>query len=169
MEQNEYQKAAKFWKEKDKRAVKMEECKLRKAILEYIQANDTCALATGTGDFVRCTPIEYRYHDEAFWMFSEGGLKFLALEQNSNVCLAVFDHYAGFGKLKGLQVSGRAMLVEPFSEEYKNAAKIRKLPLESLKKLPHTMYLIKIEPMRFDFLNSDFKLEGCASRQILEL
>ena len=26
---------------------------------EYIRANNTCALATGAGSYVRCTPIEY--------------------------------------------------------------------------------------------------------------
>lgn len=57
---------------------------------EYILANKTCALATGAGEFVRCTPIEYTYHHGAFWMFSEGGEKFAALEKNKNVCLAIF-------------------------------------------------------------------------------
>ena len=72
-------------------------------------------LATGTGDYVRCTPIEYSWHDGCFWMFSEGGKKFIGLEKNPNVCLAIYNKYEGFGKLHGMQVMGTAELVEPFS------------------------------------------------------
>lgn len=85
----------------------------KKAVEEYIQANNTCALATAAGDFVRCTPLEYTYHDDCFWIFSEGGEKFYALEKNKNVCLVIFDKYEGFGKLKGMQVTGLASIVEP--------------------------------------------------------
>ena len=98
-------------------------------------------------------------------MFSEGGEKFLGLEQNKNVCLAIFDKYARFAKLKGMQVQGVAEIVEPFSEEYLKAAEFKKIPIEMLKKLPEVMNLIKIVPERIDFLNSDFKKDGYGSRQ----
>ena len=87
---------------------------LQRAVEKYIGENNTCALATGAGDFVRCTPIEYSYHDGKFRMFSEGGEKFIGLEKNVNVCLAIYDKYDGFGSLKSIQAMGRAELVEPF-------------------------------------------------------
>jgi hypothetical protein len=34
-----------------------------------------------------------------------------ALEKNRNVCAAVFDKYQGFGKLKGMQITGTAEIV----------------------------------------------------------
>lgn len=37
----------------------MPEEQLKKAVDDYILANNTCTLATGFGEFVRCTPIEY--------------------------------------------------------------------------------------------------------------
>ena len=67
----------------------MPEEALKQAVEKYIQENNTCALATGSGDYVRCTPIEYSYHDGKFWMFSEGGEKFIGLEKNANVSLAI--------------------------------------------------------------------------------
>ena len=67
-----------------------------------------------------------------------------------------------------MQVTGTAAIVEPFTEEYVHAAKIRKIPMEALKKMEHPMNLIKITPKRIDFLNSDFKQKGCASRQFIE-
>lgn len=168
MTHEEFLRAENYWKEHDAESAGMDPALLRKAAEEYIQANDTCALATGSGETVRCTPIEYTYHDGAFWMFSEGGEKFACLEHNRHVCLAVFDKYAGFGKLKGLQISGRAELPELFSDEYVRAAAYRKIPLETLRKLSHPMILIKIIPERAEFLNSEFKKQGFDSRQCLE-
>ena len=116
---------------------------------------------------MRCTPLEYTYHDDCFWSFSEGGEKFYALEKNKNVCLVIFDKYEGFGKLKGMQVTGLASIVEPFSQEYVQAADFRKIPLKALEKMPHPMNLIKIKPKKIEFVNSDFKKDGADSRQTL--
>ena len=68
MNHEDYEKAANYWKEKDKQNVRMPEEQLKKAVDDYILANNTCTLATGFGEFVRCTPIEYIYHDGTFWM-----------------------------------------------------------------------------------------------------
>ncbi|MCD8019215.1 MAG: pyridoxamine 5'-phosphate oxidase family protein [Clostridiales bacterium] len=165
MTHEEYKAAANHWIEKDADAKKMPVEQLWIAIEKYILANNTCAFATGSGDFIRCTPIEYAWHDGAFWMFSEGGQKFVGLEKNKNVCLAIYDKYDGFGRLKGLQVTGSAEMVEPFSEEYIDAAKWKKIPIDALKKLPFTMNLIKIMPRKMEFLNSELKEEGYDSRQ----
>lgn len=138
---------------------------LRTKITEYITANNTCALATGADGFIRNTPIEYSYHDGCFWMFSEGGEKFVGLEKNPNVCIAIFDKYAGFGSLKGLQMMGVASIVEPFSAKYNAHAAVKKIPLAALQKLNPPMNLIKVQPVNADFLNSDFKKDGFDSRQ----
>lgn len=163
------QKAARYWDEKDADSVKLEPDKLKQVVEDYIRSNNTCALATGYGDYVRCTPIEYSYHDGCFWMFSEGGKKFLGLEKNPNVCLAVFDKYQGFGKLRGLQVMGRAQLIPPFSQTYNDHAAYQKIPLEALRALSSPMHLIRVRPTRMDCLFSEFKEQGCAPRQTLIL
>ena len=70
MTQEQFQKAAQYWKNKEQLAMPREV--LEQAVYHYINENNTCALATGTGTYVRCTPIEYSFHDGKFWMFSEG-------------------------------------------------------------------------------------------------
>ena len=101
-------------------------------------------------------------------MFSEGGLKFQALENNKNVCLAIYDHYVGFGQLGGMQISGTAEIVEPWTDEYMDLLAFRKIPVENMKRLPVTMHLIKITPDRIDFLCSEFKKNGVDPRQHLD-
>ena len=163
------QAAARYWEEKDASSVKLDQAKLKTMLETYIQSNNTCALATGTGDYVRCTPIEYSYHDGCFWLFSEGGKKFIGLAHNPNVCLAVFDKYEGFGKLHGVQVMGKAELIEPFSAPYLAHAEYKKIAPEFLKKMKSPMHLICIHPVRIDCLFSDCKELGCDARQTLVL
>lgn len=163
MTHEEYESAADYWNRQQQTVMPKEE--LKKAVYAYIAENNTCALATGTGDFVRCTPIEYSFHDDKFWMFSEGGEKFIGLEKNKNVCLAIYDKYEGFGKLKSLQIMGTAELIEPFSELYTSHAEYKNIPIAALKKLDHPMNLICVTPVKIEALFSDFKKDGYTSRQ----
>ena len=100
----------------------------------FIQEHKVCALATGSGEYVRCTPIEYNFVDGAFYLFSEGGMKFKGLKDNKNVCLAIFDagDKVGFGELHSAQISGAAEIVEPFSEEYLKLLQYRKCRSRSI-------------------------------------
>lgn len=163
MTHEEFEQAAQYWNRKEQTAMPKEA--LQQAMEDYINANNTCALATGTGDYVRCTPIEYSYHDGKFWMFSEGGEKFIGLEKNANVCLAIFDKYDGFGKLKSIQVMGKAEIVEPFSDTYCAHAAYKKIPIVALQKLETPMNLICVTPVKAEVLCSEFKEDGYSSRQ----
>ncbi len=161
----DYKKAASYWMEKDEKAVRMERDVLLIQIEKFIMAHNTCSLATGYGDFVRCTPIEYNYKEGRFWLLSEGGLKFRGLECNKNVCLAIYDSYSRFSQLGGMQISGTAELVEPWTGEYMDLLAFKNISAENLKKMPTALYLIKVTPTRIDFLSSEFKKMGFDSRQ----
>lgn len=167
MTHDEFEKAAQYWNNKEKTVMPQEQ--LRQAVDAYIKANNTCALATRTGAYVRCTPIEYSFHDGKFWMFSEGGEKFIGLEKNDNVCLAIYDRYDSFGNLKSLQIMGKAEIIEPFSDAYKAHAEYKKIPLAALEKLESPMNLICVTPVKIEVLFSEFKKEGYSIRQTIEL
>ena len=165
----EYKKAADFWKVKECKEMPLEQ--LKPVVEEFLRNSAVCALATGTGDYVRCTPLEYSYHDGQFWIFTEGGEKFIGLEKNKNVSLAVFEKNPDFGELKSLQVMGTAKLIEPMSSEYIAHAEYKKIPAAAFQKLAdqgHPMHLLCITPVRMDALFSDFKKQGYDSRQKLD-
>ena len=132
----DYDQAAAVWINKDKDSVHMEAADLRIKIDEFIKAHNTCALATASGDFVRCTPIEYNFVDNCFYFFSEGGLKFRGLKKNKHVGMAIYEPYNGFSNLKSLQIEGMASLVESFSEEYLKVMEYKKIPEEAMRNLP---------------------------------
>lgn len=168
MTHDEYEKAASFWDERN--GVKMDEKTLRGIVYDYLSSSSVCALATAYGGYVRCTPLEYSFHDGEFWIFTEGGHKFISLEKNNNVSLAVFDSSTQFDSLKSVQTEGRAEIVEPFTERYISHAEYKKIPLSALRKLyeeGHEMYLIVIHPTRMDILFSSFKKDGYDSRETL--
>ena len=164
----DYESAANHWLEKDKDSVHMEEATLKIRIEAFIAGHNTCALATASADMVRNTPIEYNYVDGNFYFFSEGGLKFKGLKENKNVGIAIYEPYGGFANLKSLQVQGVAEIIKPFSEEYLKIMEHKKIPVEAMKKLPQPMNLIKIVAVCMDYLDSDLKKEGFASRQHIE-
>lgn len=169
MTQAQFQAAARYWEEKDAASVKLKPTRLRAMAEAYIQARNTCALATGSGAYVRCTPMEYSYHHGFFWMFSEGGKKFIGLSENPNVCLAIFDGYTGFQNLHGMQIMGTAQVVEPFSPDYLAHAAYKGISLDFLKGRETPMHLIRVRPVSMECLFSDCKALGCGPRQTLLL
>lgn len=168
MDHEQFEEAATYWTSKEADAKRMPADELRHTVDEFLAKHNTCALATGSGDFVRCTPLEYAWRDGAFWIFSEGGLKFRALERNANVSLSVFESYGGFGMLESAQVTGTAEVVDPESAEFAEAAAARGLPEAALAKLKGSLHLLKITPSRIDYLASSLKERGYSVRQWLE-
>lgn len=141
---------------------------LKESIDEFIKNHNTCTLATGYENFIRATPIEYIYFEDAFYFITEGGLKFNGILQNSNVSIAIYDNYTGMTNLKGLQVQGIAKIIDIGSDEYKKIMKLKNINEVQIKKLFVNLNMIKVEVNRFEFLNSDFKKINVDIKQILE-
>ena len=55
-----------------------------------------------------------------------------------------------------------------YEEQKAKIMEMKKIPVEAMRKLPMPMNLIKIVPESFDYLDSDLKKEGFASRQHME-
>lgn len=169
MTPQEYETAASYWTDKEPDAKRLPEAQLKERIEAFLSAHNTVALACGYGDFVRCTPLEYDWRNEALWIFSEGGLKFRALERNKHVSAAVFEPYAGFGTLESAQITGTAEIVDPHSDAFTEAAEGKGLAPEAIEKMRNALHLIKVVPTRIDYLNSSLREEGYDARQWLEL
>lgn len=166
MTKEEFDKAESFWIRKDEAEKKMDKASLHAWIDSFLSSHKVLALATGAGDSVRCTPLEYTWHDGALWIFTEGGLKFRTLRRNRNAAAAVFETQTSFGGLKSVQIEGTIEFPELYSEEYVKAAEYRKIPIETLKKLAEPMWLLKMIPAEITCLNSEFRKEGYGSRQV---
>lgn len=138
----------------------------KKEIETFLKNKNTCTLATGHGDFVRATPLEYEYYDGHIYIISEGGLKFIGLSKNNQISLCVYEDYKSMNNLCGLQISGEVEIIKPWCEEYIDVLIRKNLKVENISKLPFDMNLIKIVPSKYEFLYSKFKNLGFDSKQI---
>lgn len=156
-----------FWIEQQKTAVHMERSEALYHIEGFIKNHNTCALATGCGDHVRCTPIEYTFMDGEFYLYSEGGNKFVGLEKNLNVSLSIFEYYGDKNDSHGLQVMGKAELYPPRCELFKKVLEFKGIPYDVMKAAKVDVCLIKITPTTYEMYDTDFVKKGFDVRQIV--
>jgi menaquinone-dependent protoporphyrinogen IX oxidase/uncharacterized protein YhbP (UPF0306 family) len=153
---------------KDRMMVPLEEGLLRAAVEEFLTKHNTCTLATGHADRVRSTPIEYNYRDGNLYLLSEGGEKFANILLNDNVSLSVYESYTGMNSLAGIQMTGKASLVEMEDAEYSSILKLKGLNVKAVRSMPVKINLVKIKIDKVEFLSSKFKTEGAEAKQIYE-
>ena len=142
---------------------------LGREVESFINRHTTLALATGGGARIRCTPLEYLYLDGVFYIISEGGLKFSNIQDNSNVSVSIFDEYTDSTQpLSGLQMYGMAEQVAFGSSDYWQILNLRGVTPEILEDLPVTLFVLRIIPMTYEYLNSTFANAGYDARQVLD-
>jgi menaquinone-dependent protoporphyrinogen IX oxidase/uncharacterized pyridoxamine 5'-phosphate oxidase family protein len=152
---------------KDEGNSRIDEDLLKRYIEDFLTKHNTCVLATGQGDRVRATPIEYMFIGGYIYMLSEGGEKFANIILNPNVSIGICDPYKSMSDLAGIQISGTAEVIEMVSEEYKFILGKRKLDYEKILSLPMALNLLKIEIRKVEFLWSGFSKLGYDVKQIL--
>ena len=146
----------------------MEEEAIMNAIRGYVGEKGTLALATSTSGFIRCTPLKYQFLDDVFYIVTEGGMKFRGILDNGRVCAAIYTSDEEGGIMKSLQFLGDAQTVEVGSAEYKVAMTARLITEEELERRPSTLFLIRITPLRYEFMNRDFEEMGFDANQSLD-
>jgi menaquinone-dependent protoporphyrinogen IX oxidase len=145
----------------------MPPAELIKAVESFLKSHNTCTLSTSYQERVRSTPIEYTYHQGNLYLISEGGEKFANLLLNSQVSVAVYEHYTTMNNLAGMQISGEASLVEN-KDEYQDIISRKGLNPDMIRNLPFYMNIIKIKIKKIEFLYSEFAKEGYGPKQILK-
>lgn len=138
------------------------------AIEEFLDNHNTGVLATGWGRHVRATPIEYVYQHGHLYIFSEGGGKFAHLYRNDQVSFAIFEPFKDFQHLAGLQLYGKARIIEPDEDEYADIAKTRSIPVDKLRAMPVMLHIIDIALTNAVFLWAGFTKQGKGPRQVYE-
>ena len=146
----------------------MDPDELTSIIDDYIEAHTTLALATAGKGNVRCTPLEYIYHDGVFYIVTEGGLKFRSLLSNDDISAAIFEPYDGsMDHISGLQFSGKAVIVERGSDEYWEVLGQKHVTREACENLPVELFIVRIIPLRYEFLSSKFNEDGYDAKQFV--
>ncbi len=169
MTRQDYDRAVSFWTSRESELKRMEPGQLLAKMEEFLISHNTCALATGSGTFVRCTPVEHEYFSGRMWILTEGGLKFAALRDNSRVSAAVYEPYTGFDSMKGIQITGTAQVAEPGSREFKEYQIHRKEKEGEGAMIPQGLYLLVIHPEKMEGVFGEFLELGYSARQTVEM
>ncbi len=141
---------------------------LDQEIRSFIAAHTSMALATGADRYVRCTPLQYLFTSDAFYIVTEGGNKFRGILENGRVSAAIFDPEGGDERASSLHFQGEAEAVPAGTDEYLSVMAEKNLTPERLKALPVTMFLIRITPLRYEYVHPEFEQQGYDAVQFLE-
>lgn len=133
---------------------------LRERIMAFLQENPICTLATCSHNIPRSTPVRFRSRGLDLYILAEGGMKIKNLLENPSVSVSLYGPYSGFQSVKGLQLWGKAEIINPEDgERYREANRIVNLEgRQDLKdlgidKLRHNMKAIKITIERARYLS----------------
>ena len=106
--------------------------------------------------------------DGYFYLYSEGGDKFIGLEKNPNVSLSIFEYYGDPRDSHGLQCMATAELFPPRCELFKKVLEFKGIPYDVMKAAKVDVCLIRITPKVFEMYDTDFVKQGYDVRQIVE-
>lgn len=139
---------------------------LKKCIDTFISSHKSCDLATGYNNWIRSTPIEYIYKDGCMYILSEGGKKFANIILNSRVSVSIYENFTDMSNLEGMQIRGKAEILELDTEEYKEILKLKGIDEAKLDLMPGILNCIKINFDKIEYLSSKFKSLGYSTKQI---
>lgn len=132
---------------------------LRRRIIQFLEDNVICTLATCSDNQPRSTIVRYRSRGLTVYVLTEGGGKIKNIRKNPLVSLSVCGPYSGFQSVTGLQAWGTAEIISPKDGERYRAIRREINPEErddlkqaGLQKVPD-MYILKIDITRARFLS----------------
>ncbi len=136
---------------------------------DFLNSHNTCTLSTSYNGRVRSTPIEYIYNNSTMYFLSEGGQKFSNILLNSKVSISVYEPFTVMEKLAGMQITGKASIIQRNTDEYREVLKLKNIDEDKVFSLHVLMNLIKVEVKKVEFLYYKFKDLGYNVKQICQV
>ncbi|MEW9121802.1 MAG: pyridoxamine 5'-phosphate oxidase family protein [Thermotaleaceae bacterium] len=139
---------------------------LKAHIEGFLKEHREASLATSLHNIPRSSPVQYTIgEDMNIYIFSAGGEKFQAIEENPNVCLLVNTEFINHRKIKGVQVFGKAVTSIQHPELFDEGKAYAPDPME-VEHERGALKAIKITPTEIVYL--DAIEEGDRTKQILK-
>lgn len=144
----------------------MSAAQLKEHIHGFLKEHREASLATSLNNVPRSSPVQYSIGDDMnIYIFSAGGEKFHAIDENPNVCLLVNTEYISPRRIKGVQVFGKAATSIQQPEIFDEAKGYAPDPF-SIEHERDYLKAIKIIPSEIVYLDSID--EGERTKQILK-
>jgi len=145
---------------------------LERRISVFIKNHNMCVLATARDNIPRATPIEYWADGTTIYIFADPGSKRDNIKANPKVSVGIFDSFVGSLSVKGMQITGEAVLLADDNPEYNEALIIHRKELvgEDIGDFKPRQggTVIKIEAKKIEYIDIALKLDGYDLKHVWE-
>jgi nitroimidazol reductase NimA-like FMN-containing flavoprotein (pyridoxamine 5'-phosphate oxidase superfamily) len=160
----------KIMMERSERQLPREE--LEAYIIEFLQQQNMCVLCTCKDNVPRATPIEYYSEKTILYMIADPGTKIVNIGSNQNVSVGIFAPYTGWLSVKGVQITGKACVIEEDDPAREHALQVYKWK-KTMKELgisgPPKQNILKVEACKIELTDTYLKLNGYSFKQVWEI
>ncbi|NYT20448.1 MAG: pyridoxamine 5'-phosphate oxidase family protein [Methanomicrobiales archaeon] len=142
---------------------------LERLILDFIEDQQMCVLATCADDIPRASAVEFFPRGFVLYILTEGGRKIENLSKNPFISVAIHTPFTGWDSIKGIQLSGMAEIGRTGSTIFREGeAAYRQRKSAPDFSLPEFLFVIRIVPATIEYLDTTLKTRGYAVRHTLE-
>lgn len=142
---------------------------LEHLIHDLLEGESVCVIATCHKNIPRASTVEFFPLGERLYILTEGGKKVENILENPQVCIAIHAPFIGWKSVRGVQITGTAEIAGKGSKEFQEG-------LEAYGKrrglghctLPGSMIVIKVTPIRVEYVDTSLEKKGYKVRQTLE-
>ena len=143
--------------------------KLELLIEQFLQREPVCVIATCFHDIPRASTVEFFPFATNLYILTEGGEKIENIKGNPRVSIAVHAPFIGWESVRGLQITGIAEIGKKGSRIFDEGTEAyRKRRGVKTASLPDLMNVIRVLPLRIEYIDTTLDDKGFSVRQVLE-
>jgi general stress protein 26 len=142
---------------------------LEQLVVAFLESEGMCVMATCRNDVPRASAVEFFPEGTTLYVMTEGGVKIENLKENPRVSVAVHTSFLAWDRIKGVQITGTAEIGQSGSEIFLAGERVYASSKgEFDMKLPELMNVIKITPLKIEYLDTTLQANGYDARHVLE-
>ena len=142
---------------------------LERMIAGFMKTQGMCVLATCSGGEPRASAVEFFPAGTTLYVLTEGGRKIENIEKNPRVSVAIHTQFTGWDSIKGVQITGNAEIGASGSKVFDEGVEAyrKRRGLKSVS-VPSFMHIVKVTPLKIEYLDTTLKAKGLDTKHVLE-
>ena len=142
---------------------------LERMIAGFMKTQGMCVMATCSGCEPRASAVEFFPDGTTLYILTEGGKKIGNIEKNPHVSVAIHTQFTGWDSIKGIQITGMAEVGGSGSKVFDEGVEAyrRRRGLKSVS-VPSFMRIIKVTPVKIEYLDATLRAKGFDGKHVLE-
>ena len=142
---------------------------LEQMITLFMKTQGMCVISTCSGCEPRASAVEFFPAGTTLYILTEGGRKIENIEKNPHVSVAIHTQFTGWDSIKGIQITGKAEIGGSGSKLFDEGVEAyrRRRGLKSVS-VPSFMSIIKVIPLKIEYLDATLRAKRLDTKHVLE-